>query len=256
VSDRYLSVAATVAWRHLRSMSRTPALWLPPMIFPLFFYAAFAGGLSAVGSAPGFDYPGYNTFQFAFVLLQSAVFGGVFIGFSIGADFDSGITRRLFLAAPNRSAVVAGYGLAALARTVAVWAVVLSVALATGVEIGGNGIDLVGLFGLAALVNVTAFLFAAGMMLRFRTIQAGPAIQIPAFMILMTAPVYVPRALLDGWVDTVAQVNPVTAILEAERGLVIGEPVSVLLAFAATAGLLAAFALFALRGLRRAEAGT
>ena len=80
-------------------MVRSPALILPPLIFPLFFYMAFAGGLSAVGDLPGFDYYDYNAFQFVFVLLQSAAFGGVFIGFSIAADFDSGFTRRLLLAA-------------------------------------------------------------------------------------------------------------------------------------------------------------
>ena len=47
-----------------------------------------------------------TSFQFTFVLLQSAAFGGVFIGFSIGADFDSGFTRRLFLAAGDRSAIL------------------------------------------------------------------------------------------------------------------------------------------------------
>ena len=75
-------------------------LLLPALIFPLFFYMAFAGGLSTLGNLPGFDYYDYNAFQFVFVLLQSAAFGGVFIGFSIGADFDSGFTRRLFLVAP------------------------------------------------------------------------------------------------------------------------------------------------------------
>src|SRR4051794_41930391 len=73
---------------------------------------AFAGGLSTVGGLPGFDYYNYDAFQFVFVLLQSAAFGGVFIGFSIGADFDSGFTRRLLLAARDRSAVIAGYGVA------------------------------------------------------------------------------------------------------------------------------------------------
>ena len=56
-------------------------------------------GCRPSATSPGFDYYDYNAFQFVFVLLQSAAFGGVFIGFSIGADFDSGFTRRLFLAA-------------------------------------------------------------------------------------------------------------------------------------------------------------
>jgi ABC-2 type transport system permease protein len=243
-----------VAWRNLHAVVRTPALLLPPLAFPLFFYMAFAGGLSTVGDLPGFDYYDYNAFQFVFVLLQSAAFGGVFIGFSIGADFDSGFTRRLFLAARDRSAVIAGYGAAAVIRAVLVWAMVFGIALATGMEVGGDGIELSGLIVLALIVNLAAFGFAAGMMTRFRTLQAAPAMQIPVFMILMTTPVYVPRDLLGGWIETVAQGNPATAIIEAGRGLMAGDPFHVALAFAAAAGLALALALFARRGLRKAEA--
>ncbi len=186
--------------------------------------------------------------------MQSAAFGGVFIGFSIGADFDSGISRRLFLAAGDRSAVLAGFGLAALVRAVMVWAIVFAIAIATGMSVHGSAIDLLGLFWLAVVVNVAAFLFAAGMMTRFRTMQAAPAMQIPMFMILMTAPVYVPRAMIEGWVATATKYNPFTAIVESGRSLMAGNPFHLLLAFAAAAGLMALMAAFARRGLRQAEA--
>ena len=251
---RYGAVARTVAWRNLHSVVRSPALILPPLIFPLFFYMAFAGGLSTVGDLPGFGYYDYNAFQFVFVLLQSAAFGGVFIGFSIAADFDSGFTRRLLLAAHDRSAVIAGYGVAAVIRTVFVWAMVFAIALATGLEVRGGGVDLFGLVGLALIVNIAAFLFAAGMMTRMRTLQAAPAMQLPVFLILMTSPVYVPRDLLQGWIETVSQVNPATAIVEAGRSLMAGDPFHVVLAFAAAAGLATALSVFARRGLRKAEA--
>jgi ABC-2 type transport system permease protein len=251
---RYLAVVRTVAWRNLHSVIRSPALLLPPLAFPLFFYMAFAGGLSAVGDLPGFDYYNYDAFQFVFVLLQSAAFGGVFIGFSIGADFDSGFTRRLLLAARDRSAIIAGFGVAALVRAVFVWAVVFAIALATGMKVGGDGVQLAGLIGLALVINVAAFLFAAGVMTRLRTLQAAPAMQLPLFFILMTAPVYVPRQLLEGWIATVTKVNPMTAILEAGRSLMAGDPFHVLLAFAAAAGLAALLTTYALRGLRKAEA--
>jgi ABC-2 type transport system permease protein len=253
---RYLSVARTVYWRHMHLVFHKPALLLPALVFPLFFYMAFAGGLSGLSDVPGFDYYDYNAFQFTFVLLQSAAFGGVFIGFSIGADFDSGIIRRLFLAAGDRSAVLAGYGAAALVRALMVWAMVFAIALVTGMEVAGSLADLVGLFWLAVIVNVAAFFFAAGMMTRFRTMQAAPAMQIPMFMILMTAPVYVPRDLIEGWVATATDYNPFTAIVEAGRSLMAGDPFHVLLAFAAAAGLFALMVLFARAGLRKAEAAT
>jgi ABC-2 type transport system permease protein len=252
--SRYLAVVRTVTWRNLRLVISSPALLLPPLAFPLFFYMAFAGGLSRVGDLPGFGYYDYNAFQFVFVLLQSAAFGGVFVGFSIAADFDSGFTRRLFLASRDRSAVVAGYGVAALIRTLFVWIVVFAVAVATGMEISGDGVDLAGLIALSGIVNVAAFLFAAGTMMRLRTLQAAPAMQLPVFLILMTAPVYVPRDLLQGWIETVSQVNPMTAILEAGRSLMAGDPFHIALAFAAAAAFAALLFFWSRGGLRRAEA--
>ena len=60
-------------------------------------------GCRASATCPGFDFPsGYTAFQFVFVLLQAAAFGGVFTGFGIAADFERGFARRLLLAAPNR----------------------------------------------------------------------------------------------------------------------------------------------------------
>jgi ABC-2 type transport system permease protein len=78
--------------------------------------------------------------------------------------------------------------------------------------------------------------------------------QIPVFLILFTAPVYVPLKLLSGWIHAVASVNPATALIEAGRGFISGSPTHVALAFAAAAALVALFALWARGGLRRAEA--
>ncbi|HEX8647805.1 MAG TPA: ABC transporter permease [Thermoleophilaceae bacterium] len=249
----YASVARAVAWRHLHTLVKNPALFVPPLVFPLFFFAAFAGGLSAVGDAPGFDYPDYTAFQFVFVLLQTAAFGGVFTGFSIAADWESGFARRMMLAAGHRSALIAGYALAAAVRTLVVGGVVFVVALATGMEIGGNGLELSGLVLLALIVNVAATLYGAGVSLRFRTMQAAPALQTPVFLFLFLAPVYTPRDLLAGWIHTVANLNPATALLEAGRGLVSGLPAETGLAFGAAAGLALLFSVWALRGMRSAE---
>ena len=102
---RTVFVARGVAWRTLHNAFTNPSLLLPSIVFPLFFFVAFAGGLSRVEDVRGFEYgAGYTAFQFVFVLLQSAAFGGVFTGFGIARDFESGFARRLLLAAPNRMA--------------------------------------------------------------------------------------------------------------------------------------------------------
>ena len=252
---RMLAVARGVAWRTLHNVFTNPSLFVPSLVFPLFFFTAFAGGLSRVHDVPGFNYPeGYTAFQFVFVLLQSAAFGGVFTGFGIARDFEGGFARRLLLAAPNRSGIVLGYAIAALVRWCATAAILTAIAFAVGMQVGGSGVDVFGLYVLALLLNFGATLWATGIATRVRSIQAGPMMQFPVFLVLFFAPVYVPLDLLEGWIHAIARVNPVTPILEAGRGLVSGEPTRTLVAYGVGLALVCAFALWALRGLRRAEA--
>ena len=250
-----MDVTGAVAWRTIHNFTTNPAFLLPSIIFPLFFFVAFAGGLSNVGNVPGFDYaPGYTAFQFVFVLLQASAFGGVFTGFGIAADFERGFTRRLLLGAPNRLGILAGYLIAGVTRAVIVGALLFVVALLTGMDVPGSALDLVGLALLAVLVSLTAGLFAAGVAMRARTVQAGPAMQMPVFIVLFLAPVYVPLDLLSGWVHTVARFNPFTLLVGTGRDLLAGTDPAALAAYAVAVGLVAAFAVWAVRGLRSAEA--
>jgi ABC-2 type transport system permease protein len=250
----FWSVAGAVAWRNAHNFFSNPAMIIPAMLFPLFFFTAFAGGLSRVDSVPGFDYDaGYTTFVYGFVLLQASTFGGIFTGFSVARDFESGFSRRLMLAAPRRGGIVAGYWLAALMRAVFTVAVITAVALIVGLTIDGSAVDLVGLYTLAVLVNAAAMLFGSGVAMRLRTMQAGPAMQIPAFLALFLAPVWVPYDLLTGWVQGAASVNPITLVLEAGRGFLGGDPTEVLPAFGVALLLGAVTVLWARGGLRSAE---
>jgi ABC-2 type transport system permease protein len=251
---RTLAVARGVAWRTLHTVLTNPSLLIPSLVFPLFFFVAFAGGLSRIDNVPGFDFPlGYTAFQFVFVLLQSAAFGGVFTGFGIARDFESGFARRLLLAAPNRTGIVLGYAWAALVRWLVTAAVLTVVALVAGMQVGGGAVDLFGLYALALVLNLAAVLWAAGVAMRLRTMQAGPVMQMPVFLVLFFAPVYVPLSLLEGWIHALASINPLTRVLEAGRGLLAGTPTEVGIAFAVAFVLAAALSLWALRGLRSAE---
>jgi ABC-2 type transport system permease protein len=251
----YRAVAFAVAWRNLHNYFTRPSLVLPGLMFPLFFFVAFVGGLSATTNIPGFTFSaGYTAFQYVFVLLQSAAFGGVFAGFSIARDFESKFAARFLLAAPRRTAIVAGYAIAALVRWIFTASIVTAVAFIAGMQVGGSGVDLFGLYALALIVNGCALLWAAGIAMRFRTIQAGPLMQTPVFLVLFIAPVYVPLALLSGWIHAIARFNPASYFLEAGRGFISADPVYVGLAFGLVFAMLALFTVWALRGLRSAEA--
>ena len=248
------NVVSGVAWRTLKNALTNPQILLPTMLFPLFFFTAFRrpvpGGAGARLPFP----PGYTAFQFVFVLLQSAAFGGVFTGFGVARDFEGGFAKRLMLAAPHRSGIVVGYALAAFVRWLLVAVMLTVIAFAVGMNVGGGAVDLVGPLHPRRARELCGFFWAGGIAMRFRTIQSAPLMQMPVFLILFFAPVYVPLELLDGWIEGVATVNPVTYLLETGRGFVAGDAPHIAGAFAIAIGLGLAFWVWAFRGLRSAEA--
>ena len=177
----------------------------------------------------------------------------MFTGFTIAADFESGFARRMLLAAPHRTAILLGYVMASVVRSFLTITILFVVAIVAGMEVSATLPQFVALLVLALLTNLTAVLFGAGVALRARSIQAGPLMQIPVFLILFMAPVYVPLDLLSGWIKSVAHVNPATALLQAGRGLISGAEDQTALAFLVVVGVGLLAAAWGLRGLRSAE---
>jgi ABC-2 type transport system permease protein len=252
---RFVGIARIVAWRSLHNWFTNPAYAIPGIMFPLFFFIAFAGGLSSVGDVRGFDYPAsYTTFQFGFVLIQASAFGGVFTGFAIASDFESGFSRRMLLATPNRLAIIVGYAASAMTRAVFIVSLLFVVGLISGMDVYAGPAEVLGLLGLVVMVAMLATLFASGFAFRLRTIQAGPAMQMPVFLLLFLAPVYVPLHLVGSWVHSVAKVNPMTALMEADRSLLAGTDVKGWLVLGVLGGLALLLATWSVRGMRKAEA--
>jgi len=252
---RSASIALGIARRSTRKLLKNPLPGLPPMLIPLFMFAAFTGALSALSDTGGFGYYDYTAFQFVFVLYMASMFVGAFSAFEIAADYEGGMGNRLMLAAPQRLAIVVGYLIFAIARFTVAAVVVWAIALAAGLSVRGGPVEIAGLILLALLLNLATTLYGAGVALRLQSIAAGTLILLPLFMALFLSPVFVPREQLSGWLEVVAGLNPLTALMEAGRGLLADDPVSVGLAFALAGGLVLAFTAWAARGMRRAAAG-
>lgn len=251
-----MSVATAIARRQLRHAFFNPALAIPSIVFPVFFLVAFAGGLQKVGDVPGFTFEsGYTAFQFVFVFLQSSAFSGIFTGFGVASDWESGFARRILLGAPHRTGLLLGYAFAAAVRWLASVTIIWVGALVAGMQVGGGAVDLFGMVALGLLLNVAATLWGIGLAMRAKSLQAGPAMQVPVFVLLFLAPVYVPLGLLEGWIHSVASWNPLTAVMNGARGFIDGHPHHTALAFASVAGLAALLLVWGLTGLRRAERG-
>jgi ABC-2 type transport system permease protein len=250
---RSVAVALAVALRAIRKLLRNPARAVAPMIVPLLFFAGFTGALATLGKTQGFAYYDYTAFVFVFVLDMAAIVVGMFTAFDITFDYQSGMGRRLMVAAPRRIAIALGYVLVAFLRGLVAIALVWVVALAVGMPVRSDPLQIVALIALAMLLNLAAILYGAGIALRFQSTAAGSLILIPVFMLIFLTPMMTPRSTLTGWVHTAANVNPLTPALEAGRGLLANDPVSVGLAFATAAGLVLVMGTWTVLGMRAAE---
>jgi len=249
----FWSVARFVAWRNLRVTLRSPSLLLPALLFPLFFFIAFVGALSSLADVQGASTNDYTAFLFVFVLMQSAAFTGALGGIGMVEDFETGFIQRLMAAAPHRLAIVVGYATAMFLRGVLAVVILTGVAFLFGMNVDGGALDLVGLYGLAALLNLATTFWATALALFVRSFRAAAAITMPLFLLLFLAPVYVPLDQLKGWLHTVAKVNPLSYVLESGRGFIFGSPTDVLIAYGASVGMVVGLAVLALTGLRSAE---
>ena len=103
--------------------------------------------------------------------------------------------------------------------------------------------------GLAAAVACYATLVA----LRFRTQQAAPLMQMGSFIAVLFTTSYAPRDLLAGWLGAIADVNPVTHVLEGVRQGFVGDVTwaATWPALVSIAGLVLVFGALAVRGMRR-----
>jgi ABC-2 type transport system permease protein len=255
-AGRSVSVAVGVAIHDARTVLKNPPLLLPPLLAPLFTFAAFAGALSVQSRATGFTYYDYTAFVFAWALVEAALFSGLFVALELGRDYEIGLGGRLMIATPQRMAIVGGYVLLSLVRAVVVLALVWAIALATGMPVRGDTVDLVGLNGLALLLTVAGALSGAAVALRFQSSASGVLVLIPTSVLLWLTPMFEQRVRLTGWLRIAADVNPFTALLESVRGYLADRPVSVGLAFAVAGGLVVVSGAAAVAGMRSAARGS
>jgi ABC-2 type transport system permease protein len=185
-------------------------------------------------------------------ILQGAGFTGAATGVNLARDIEHGWFDRLLVCPAPRVTLLAGIVASAAFRARIPATFVLTVALCVGVH--WPGVDgLIITFILAmGLATVMAF-WSAIIALKFRTQQAAPLMQVANFILVLFTSAYAPLALLAGWLRHIAEVNPVTQVLEGARQGFVGSVSwhQTWQALLAIAGLQVVLGFFAVRSMRR-----
>jgi ABC-2 type transport system permease protein len=209
-------VIGALSRRALNEILRVPGAAIPGILAPTIFFIGLSGAFGRAAHLPGFGADDFRTFIVPVSILQGAGFTGAATGVNLARDIEQGWFDRLLVCPAPRVTLLAGIVSSAALRALLPASFVFSVALVVGVHWPGvDGLLLTFLLAMG-LATVMAF-WSAIIALRFRTQQAAPLMQVANFIAVLFTTAYAPSALLAGWLRTIADVNPVTHVLEGAR---------------------------------------
>jgi ABC-2 type transport system permease protein len=239
--------------RALNEIIRVPTGALPGVLAPTIFMLGLSAVFGAAAHLRGFgNVDSFRTFIVPVGLLQGAGFTGAATGVNLARDIEGGWFDRLLVAPVSRPTLLTGIVVSASLRALLPATFLLVVAFALGVH--WPGIDgLLIAYALVMLMAAAMACFAVTVALRFRTQQAAPLMQMGNFVLSLFTTSYAPYALLAGWLQVIADINPVTNVLAGARQGFIASVTwaDTWPAILSVLGMLVVFGSFALRGMIR-----
>lgn len=235
--------------RQMRLSLRSP-VWtivslLQPVMFLVFFGPLFAsvfnrGLTGSAGNAYGYFVPG--------LLIQLGLFGSASVGFSIIADFRSGVVDRLRVTMVSRLAILVGRVLRDVFVLLVQSIVLILVGLAFGLRAPVSGI-LIGL-GFVALVAVSlsALSYGVGLLTKSEALLSS-GLNLLIMPIVLLSGIMLPLTIGPAWLQAIGSASPFRYIIDAMReayfghyggavmveGIAVGVGMALLCLWAATA---------------------
>jgi ABC-2 type transport system permease protein len=245
--------AACVAfgWRCMLKIKHVPEqlvdVTLTPVLFLLMFTYLFGGAVAGSTSE-------YLQFILPGILVQTVLFTTVYSGITLNTDVTKGIVDRFRSLPIWAPAPLVGAVLGDSVR----YAVAAAVVVVLGVIMGyhpAGGVDGV------LLAMLLVIVFAFGLAWVFTTLglllRSPSAVMNTGFMalfpLIFLSNIFVEPSTLPGWLEAFVDVNPISQVVTATRGLMEGDANGgdIGLALAASAALTALFAPLTVRLYRR-----
>ena len=216
----YVATATTFAGRTLRQFVRTPQLIvvgaLTSTMFLLIFRFVF-GGAIGTGSVS------YVDFLIPGLAAAGAMFSGMGGAVGTAEDVAGGMYDRLRSLPIPRSAVLLGRSLADTALVGWGLFVTVAVGFATGFRFHGSLLDAVAAVGLCLVFGFAWTWPFILMGLVAGSGQAANGMAMLAFPFVFVSSAYVPVESMPGWMQPVAEHQPVTPMIGAVRALALGD---------------------------------
>ncbi|GAA0370809.1 ABC transporter permease [Microbispora corallina] len=241
---------ATLAWRSLVQIKHNPMelldLSVQPIMFLLLFTYVFGGAIAgSTGQYLQFALPG--------LVAQNMLFASMTTAVGLNTDITKGVFDRLRTLPIARSAPLAGRIVADTLKQVWAFALFLGLGLVLGFRVHTG---VAGVLGALALLLTFALAMSWAAVLVGVTAADQEKVQIMMFSLMMpitfTSNAFVRTDTMPSWLQKWVEINPVSHLADAVRGLLSGGPVAsdAVTSLLWAAGITVVFAPLAVRAFR------
>ncbi len=216
-----ISKSYILAEMEVRKLLHDPTELISRALQPILWLGIFGEALSKIRAIPT---QGYTYLQFLTpgILTQSVVFVAIFYGLYIIMDRDTGILQKLLVTPTPRLALVWGRMISAGVRGLSQAIIIFLFALILRIQLHVTLWSLLGVFVIimlgAGFFTGLSMIIASIVKTRERFMGIGQVITQPLFF--ASSAIY-PISIMPHWLQVVANVNPLSYMVDGLRGLII-----------------------------------
>ncbi|MER6490278.1 ABC transporter permease [Streptomyces griseorubiginosus] len=208
--------------RQLRRVRNNPGLLVLTQTMPITMLLFFGYVFGSALAMPGEQYRSYLVPG----LLVATAANGIMTGmFQAAQDVHRGVTERLRTLPISRAAVPLGQSVADVVVSAAGLVPFLLVGLAVGWRVEGSALQAVAAVGLLLLFRFATTWVGIFLGLLSRNEEAAGQLGGATFILPLLSNAYIPTEGLPGWLRTLAEWNPISAVTTALRDLFGNAPV-------------------------------
>lgn len=203
--------------RSMRLSLRQPMWVLIGLLQPILYLTLFGPLLQRIAATSGFEGDAWQVFVPG-LLVQLGIFGGLFVGFGIIAEWRSGVIDRQLVTPAARTAIIAGRTLRDVVVITVQALVLCGCAYLMGLRVP-LGAFLIGLVLVALLGAAFSFISNAIGIATKSEDALAPMVNTLALPILLLSGILLPMSIAPDWLQIVSNFNPFKHIVEALRAV-------------------------------------
>jgi ABC-2 type transport system permease protein len=185
---------------------------------------SYFGSLQSQIMLSTFNTADYFSFMAMGMVAFVTVFTTAFVGISVVFDRRLGFMNKVLSTPVSRSVIILSKVISASIRSVFQAAIVTIIAYLLGLQLGTNftAFSIIGIFGIVFLIGIGLSSLFTAITLRTTRMETPQAIfNLVTLPLMFASSAYFPIENMPGWLQAIANVNPISYTIDAVRRLMI-----------------------------------